>query len=60
MKQLKILAQDQDVKNPLTLILCPSLLGKAIRSPSKNVKVDRAVVNGLVKRLKQSLAESKS
>ena len=34
LKQLKILAEEQEVEYPLTLILCPSLLGKAIRSPS--------------------------
>ena len=55
LKQLKILAADQQVEHPLTLILCPSLLGKAIRSP--NVKVDRAVVRGLVGKLKESLGD---
>jgi hypothetical protein len=55
LKQLKVMAEDQEVEHPLTLILCPSLLGKAIRS--QNVKVDRAVVKGIVSRLKESLAE---
>jgi hypothetical protein len=55
LKQLKVMAEEQQVENPLTLILCPSLLGKAIRS--QNVKVDRAVVRGLVSRLKESLEE---
>jgi hypothetical protein len=55
LKQLKLLAQDQDVEFPLTLILCPSLLGKAIRSP--NAKVDRAVVKEMVQRLKRGLID---
>jgi hypothetical protein len=55
LKQLKILADEQEVEYPFTLILCPSLLGKAIRSPSP--RVDRAVVRAIVEKLKQSLAE---
>lgn len=55
LKQLKVMAEDQQVEYPLTLILCPSLLGKAIRS--QNVKVDRTVVKGIVTRLKESLGE---
>ena len=53
LKQLKLLADEQELEYPLTLILCPSLLGKAIRSPG--ARVDRAVVNEIVQRLKQSL-----
>ena len=52
-KQLKLLADEQEIEYPLTLILCPSLLGKAIRSPG--AQVDRAVVKEIVQRLKQSL-----
>jgi hypothetical protein len=55
LKQLKILAEEQELEYPLTLILCPSLLGKAIRS--QNVRVDRAVVKGMVQRLRQGLAD---
>lgn len=54
LKQLKILAQEQQLEHPLTLILCPSALGKAIRKPSP--RVDRSVVKQIVQRLKQSLA----
>jgi len=54
LKQLKLLAEEQELEYPLTLILCPSVLGKAIRSPS--VRVDRAVVKQVVQRLRQSLA----
>jgi hypothetical protein len=53
MKQLKLLADEQEIEYPLTLILCPSLLGKAIRTPG--AQVDRAVVKEIVQRLKQSL-----
>ena len=55
LKQLKLLADEQEVQYPFTLILCPSLLGKAIRAPSP--RVDRAVVRAIVGRLRQSLAE---
>ena len=55
LKQLKILAEDQEVEYPLTLILCPSLLGKAIRS--QNLKVDRAVVKQMVQKLRQGLVD---
>jgi hypothetical protein len=55
LKQLKILAEEQELEYPLTLILCPSLLGKAIRTP--NARVDRAVVKQLVQRLRQGLVD---
>jgi hypothetical protein len=55
LRQLKVMAEEQEVEYPLTLILCPSLLGKAIRSP--NAKVDRVVVKEMVARLRQGLAE---
>ena len=47
-KQLKLLAEPQDV-NPLTLILCPSLLAKSVKS--NPAKLDRAVVAGLVRKV---------
>jgi hypothetical protein len=53
-RQLKLLADEQEVQQPLTLILCPSLLGKAIRT--QNARVDRALVKGIVGRLKESLS----
>lgn len=55
LKQLKLLAEDQEVEYPLTLILCPSLLGKAIRAPGP--RLDRAVVRAIVNKLKQGLGE---
>jgi hypothetical protein len=58
LKQLKTLAEEQELEYPLTLILCPSLLGKAIRSPS--ARVDRAVVKQMVQRLRQGLIDKPS
>jgi hypothetical protein len=52
-KQLKLLARQNQIKYPLTLILCPSLLANAIRSPG--VAADRAVVEQIMRRLKESL-----
>ncbi len=54
LKQLRILAQEQQLEHPLTLILCPSVLGKAIRTPSP--RVDRSVVKQIVQKLKQGLS----
>jgi hypothetical protein len=54
LRQLKILADEQQLEHPLTLILCPSALGKAIRTPSP--RVDRAIVKQIVQRLRQSLS----
>jgi hypothetical protein len=53
LRQLKLLAEEQQLEFPLTLILCPSVLGKAIRAPS--ARVDRAVVKQIVQRLRASL-----
>jgi hypothetical protein len=53
LRQLKILAEEEQLEHPLTLILCPSVLGKAMRNPS--VRVDRAVVKGVIQRLRASL-----
>ncbi len=39
-RALKNLADEQEIASPLTLLLCPSLLGKALRSP--DTRVDRA------------------
>lgn len=49
LRQLKTLAEDQPVNNPLTLLLCPSLLAKAARE--KPEKFDRKLVAGMLKRL---------
>ena len=53
LRQLKLLAEEQQLEHPLTLILCPSVLGKAMKNPS--VRVDRAVVKGVIQRLRASL-----
>ena len=56
LKQVKLLSQDlrpggsdQRVTSPLTLLLCPSLLGEAARQSRS--KADLPVVAGLVKKL---------
>jgi hypothetical protein len=51
-KALKILAEEQQVSSPLVLLMCPSLLGKAIRT--QNSKVDREVMLEIVRRLRSS------
>jgi hypothetical protein len=53
LRQLRLLAEEQQLEHPLTLILCPSVLGKAMRSPS--ARVDRAVVKKVIQRLRASL-----
>jgi hypothetical protein len=53
LKQLRLMAEEQEVEFPLTLILCPSLLGKAMRTT--NARVDRAVVKELVAKLREGL-----
>jgi hypothetical protein len=55
LRQLKLLAEEQQIEHPLTLILCPSVLGKAIRAPS--ARVDRVIVKQIVQRLRESLAK---
>jgi hypothetical protein len=48
MRQLKALAESQGVENPLTLLLCPSLLVKAAKE--RPDKFDRRLVSNLLKR----------
>jgi hypothetical protein len=55
LKQLKLLSEslatdDQPAPSPLTLLICPSVLSKALQTRSP--KIDRDVLAGLVKRLK--------
>lgn len=50
LKQLKVLADQQGLDSPLTLLLCPSLLAKALRE--REGKVDRDTLSAMVKRLK--------
>ena len=61
LKQLKLLAEtsrrrheedgtrEEGVENPLTLILCPSVLARTLKDRPANV--DRAVVAGLVRKM---------
>lgn len=48
-RQLKTLADGQPVSNPLTLLLCPSVLAKAARE--KPEKFDRKLVAAMIKRM---------
>ncbi len=48
-RQLKSLSETSSLKNPLTLMLCPSLLTKAARE--QPAKVDRRAIASLAKRL---------
>jgi hypothetical protein len=50
LKQLKILAEDQKLTYPLTLLLCPSVMAKAVRN--RSVQVDRQVIQQVVQRLR--------
>jgi hypothetical protein len=57
MKQLKLLADEtrregagvEPVESPLTLILCPSVLSKALKN--RQTKVDRAVIAQVVRKM---------
>jgi hypothetical protein len=49
-KQLKRLAEQQSYSSPLTLLLCPSLLSKAIESRSPS---DRKSLDKLIERISQ-------
>ncbi len=48
-RQLRMLADAQDVESPLTLLLCPSMLAKAVKERSG--KVDRKVLMSVAKKL---------
>lgn len=54
-KQLKLLAQEQELSSPLTLLLCPSVLAKSLRS--RNPRIDRLVLQQLVQRLRDAAQE---
>ena len=51
LKQLKILAEEggEPVQSPLTLLLCPSVLARAVNSRPRNV--DRVVVAQIVRKM---------
>jgi len=48
-RQLRILAEAQEVSSPLTLLLCPSVLAKAVKE--RPGKVDRKVMMSVAKKL---------
>lgn len=55
LRQLKLLAEAQNLSSPLTLLLCPSLLARGIKDPG--IRADRQVLAALGRRL---LDQSKS
>jgi len=48
-RQLKMLAEAQEVSSPITLLLCPSVLAKAVKERAG--KVDRKVMMSVAKKL---------
>jgi hypothetical protein len=57
-KQLRMLAEEQEVQSPLTLLLCPSVLAKAIRT--RNPRLDKKVIQQMVLRLRQTPKEQET
>jgi hypothetical protein len=53
-RQLKSLADAQGVSSPLTLLLCPSILTKAVKEA--NVKIDRKVILAVAKKLDEEVS----
>jgi len=52
MKQLKLLAEAQNISSPITLLLCPSAFASAVRV--KTNKVDRKLLAQIAKKLVQA------
>lgn len=49
LRQLKSLAEDQQLSSPLTLLLCPSVLARAVRQ--KPQRVDARLVSSVMRKL---------
>jgi hypothetical protein len=49
MRQLKTLAESEEISSPLVLLLCPSLLNKSVKSAGD--RIDRSAVGRLARRL---------
>jgi hypothetical protein len=49
MRQLKSLAENEEVESPLVFLLCPSLLNKAVKSAGD--RIDRSAITSLARRL---------
>lgn len=49
MRQLKLLAEAQEVQSPLVLLLCPSMLSKAVKDPPR--RLDRGVLAALARKI---------
>jgi len=54
-KQLKQLADEQDLSSPLVLLLCPSLLARAAQDRSPE---EKKMLAGLVKRMSKGLSKA--
>ena len=48
-KQLRVLCEQQGVLSPLVMLLCPSVLGRAVKENTK--RIDRSVLSGLAKKV---------
>ena len=47
-RQLKTLAEDQQVSSPITLLLCPSILARAVKT---NARADKRLVSSVVRKI---------
>jgi hypothetical protein len=47
-RQLKALAEDQKVSSPITLLLCPSILARAVKT---NARADKRLVSAVVRKI---------
>ena len=48
-KQLRVLCDQQNIASPLVMLLCPSVLGKAVKENQK--RIDRSVLGALAKKI---------
>jgi hypothetical protein len=54
-KQLKILCDQQQIQNPLVMLLCPSVLGKAVKENQR--KIDRNILGTLARKIARGTRE---
>jgi hypothetical protein len=53
-KQLKILAEDEQVSSPLTLLLCPSVLARAVKNRTdRKAAIDRNALLSIARKIRQ-------
>jgi hypothetical protein len=58
LRQLRAAAEGMQLKSPLTLLLCPSLLASAMKNPK--VRADRSVLASVARRLLNDVASRSS